>query len=155
MSSETMMSTDRKILGTQIEIPELLVLDGFGYSVPGHPATPMRKWRHDALLSVVHEVGDDGLLPEYEFLKFCRVRHSAVETWRLPCCEGGCKACAHLRPHRDDSELADDLPVAWPDCERDCWLLVPEGTTTWVSPGDPRKRDMEITALPWTDFVYG
>lgn len=155
MNSETAMSADRKIPGTQIEIPEILVLERFGYSVPGHPTTPMRKWRHDVLLSVAHEVGDEGLLPEYEFLEFCRVRDSAVETWRLPGCESGCKACAHLRPHRDDHELVDDLPVAWPDCDRDRWLLVPEGTTTWVSPGDPSKRNVEIVALPWTDFVHG
>ena len=35
MSSETAMSADLKITGTQIEIPEILVLEGFGYSVPG------------------------------------------------------------------------------------------------------------------------
>ena len=151
MSSDTLAVSDWTISGTRIVIPELLVLEGYGYSVPGHPGTPRRKNLHQMLKAAVGFYSDD--LAAHDFMEFCRVRDAAKEMWRLPGCEGGCQACAPLHPDLwEDPELVAGLPVSSPDCDRLWWLLVPEGTTTWVSSGDPDGRNVEITALPWTDF---
>lgn len=142
------------IAGTDFKVPELLMLDG-GYSVPGHAAPPRRKNRHSMLEFVLGVSGDDGLAAD--FVHFCRVRDSASETWRLPGCEGGCRDCDHLhalsdgRPPPDPPESPAAPLSGQPRCTRDWWLIVPEGTTTWVSAGDFGKS-AAISALPWTDF---
>lgn len=151
MSADTLTDKDWMIPGTRIKVPELLVLEGYGYSVPGHPGTPKRKNLHKMLEAAVSFYSDD--LAAHDFMEFCRVRDAAKETWRLPGCEGGCQSCAPLHADLwDDPELVADLPVPEPDCDRLWWLLVPEGTTTLVSSGDSPERRVEVAALPWTDF---
>ena len=91
VGGDTLIAPDWTILGTRIKVPELLVLEGYGYSVPGHPCIPRRKSLHEMLKAAVNEFNDELDELAHGFLDFCRTRDSAVETWRLPGCEGGCK----------------------------------------------------------------
>lgn len=146
-----------RIPGTLIEIPTFLVAESDEwYAAPGHPTTPKRKWRHARLDYIQRQTDDDGINPNFDFVRFCEVRDGAREVWRLPACQGGCNWCwGHCWLHEDPSlatDLADQMPVQ-DTCDYDWWVPVDEGSSVCVPHEDPAKTTLHIDALPWTDFI--
>ena len=146
-----------RIPETRIEIPGFLMCEsGDWYSVPGHPLTPKRKWRHARLDYIQRATDDDGLNPNFDFVRFCEVRDSAKEMWRLPACQGGCNWCWGHRWQTEDPSIAEDLAdqmTVRDTCDYDWWVPVEEGLATCVPHDDPTKSTLTIKALPWTDFI--
>ena len=150
-------SSQTHIPDTGIEIPTFLMDEGsFWYSVPGHATTPKRKWRHARLDHIACETGDDGINHKFDFVRFCKIRDTAKEIWRLPACQGGCNWCWGHRLQHENPNLAEDLADQMPvqiTCDYDWWVSVEQGMSVCVPHEDMTKTTLMIEALPWTDFL--